>query len=396
MKGEIPPDVMIAKLEELCHKLKLFDIFPMEDSRKKPQIPIIHIYKALMFIPELRLKSFLQLDGYLRLPEAKELIGSKREMVASDSTITRVLKQVEPKKLREITNAQIRAKNIAGDMKIKITSGRKLSVGIVDGTTIGKKLASVLYRIGEVNLFVDMERIEKKGKELEASWKVTERNISELDLIVFDGLYYVKEKINSLIERGKHVLIKTKEKGLLVIQDAESMFSQYEMFKDTVSYYEGKEVRTNGDKFSYKIWSCGGFRTEGIDYPLKIGKVEMKNLKNNEEEVFYVITSLEELTGEEMKDFATWRWRIENNGFKKSNEHYAIKHAFIKNKEGWEVMTYILFIGFNLFELLRKELIKEKLVESVRRKSYKWLSEQLKRALVLEFAKKAQLNVDSS
>jgi hypothetical protein len=44
MKGEIPPNIIIAKLENLCHKLKLFDLLPMKDSRKKPQIPIIHIY----------------------------------------------------------------------------------------------------------------------------------------------------------------------------------------------------------------------------------------------------------------------------------------------------------------------------------------------------------------
>jgi hypothetical protein len=394
MKGEIPPNIIIAKLEDLCHELKLFDLLPMKDSRKKPQIPLLHIYKALLFIPELRIKSFLQLDGYLRLPEAKELIGSKRKMVASDSTIPRVLKNIEANQLREVPKAQIRGK--ASKLKIKIKSGRELAVGIIDGTTIGKKMASVLYRIGEVNMFVDMERIEKKGKELEASWKLLERNQSELDLTIFDGLYYVKAKINSQIKQGKHVLIKTKEKDLLIIQDAEGIFRNYEKFKNTVAYNEGIESRTNGDTFSYKIWSCGGFRTEGIDYELKVCKVEMKNLKTKEEELFYVITSLVELTGEEMKDFATWRWRIENNGFKKSNEHYGIKHMFIKDKAGWEVITYILFIGFNLFELLRNELIKEKLVKPVRRTTYKWLSEQLKRAFVLEYARKAQLTINSS
>ena len=396
MRLELRPQVVIQKLKDLYHRINVFDKAPIEDKRKQPQIPPVMIFKSLLFIPLLRIKSRLQLDSYLRLPEVKKLLGSKREMVVSDSTMERSLKGFNRDSLRTITHAELDYHKRNGNSRIELCSGRKIVAGIVDGTTIGKKLCSVFYVIGKINTLVDVEKIEKRGKELAASWKLLERNFSEADLFIFDGLYYVKEKINWLRKQGKHVLIKTEEEKLQVLQDAEGLFRSYEEFKDTVRYDEGVEVKDNGDKFSYKVWAAEGFRTDGIDYPLKIAKVQMENIATGTVEVFYVITTLEELTGLEMKQLAQWRWRIENNAFKKGNEHYALKHAFINDEHGWEAMTLILFIGFNLFEMLRKMVIEEGLVETVRRKSYKWFAEQIKRSILILYAVGGEFSFDSS
>ena len=67
-----------------------------------------------------------------------------------------------------------------------------------------------------------------------------------------------------------------------------------------------------------------------------------------------------ELTGLEIKEIGQLRWRIENNAFKKGNEQFALKHAFINDEHGWindehgwEAMALILFIGLTFFGILK-------------------------------------------
>jgi hypothetical protein len=368
----------------------------IEDARERPLISPVIVLKSLLLIPILRLKSLNQLDNYLRLPEAKRFIGSKREMVVSDSTMERSLKGFTIDSVRKILKAIVRFGRSRGYNKVTLSSGRKLVAGIVDGTTIGKKLCSVFYEIGKVNLAVDVERIEKRGKELAASWKLIERNLSDVDIVLFDGLYYVKKRINWIRSQGKHILIKTPEKDLTIIQDAEELFQHYEDFKDEVEYYEGTQVRDDGEKFSYKVWAVGELRTDGVDYPLKVARVETVNLISKEEETYYLITTWVELTGLEMKEAGQLRWRVENKAFKKGNEQFALKHAFINDKHGWEAMTLILFVGFNLFEILKTQFIEEGIIQAIRRVTYKWISQLIQRAMTIVYAADPMPYLDSS
>jgi len=389
------PHIIISKMKDLCQRLKLFGV-KIGDARKHPLISPVDIFKSLFLIPILRLKSLNQLDNYLRLPEARRFIGSKREMVVSDSTVQRSLKGFSLDSVRKILKAIAVFSKARGYHKVTLSSGRKLVAGIIDGSMIGKRLCSVFYEIGKVNLAVDVERIEKRGKELTASWKLMERNLSDVDMVLVDGLYYVKERINWIRSQGKHILIKTTEKGLMIIQDAEELFQHYKEFKDEVEYYEGNQVREDGKKFSYKLWAVGELRTDGVDYPLKAAKVETVNLISKEKETYYLITTWAELTGLEMKQAGQLRWRVENNAFKKGNEQFALKHAFINDEHGWEAMTLILFVGFNLFEILKTQFIEEGIIQAMRRVTYKWISQLIQRAMTIVYGADPMLCLDSS
>ena len=81
----------------------------------------------------------------------KKLLSSKREMVVSDSTMERSLKGFNRDSLRTITHAELDYHKRNGNSRIELCSGRKIVAGIVDGTTIGKKLCSVFYVIGKIN-----------------------------------------------------------------------------------------------------------------------------------------------------------------------------------------------------------------------------------------------------
>jgi len=174
----IDPHIIIAKVKDLCQRLEYFGV-KVKDARKHPQISPVTIFKSLLLIPILRLKSLNQLDNYLRLPEGIRFIGSKRKMVVSDSTMERSLAGFAIDSVRKILNAVVGFARARGYHKITLASGRRMIAGIVDGTEIGKKLCSVFYEIGKVNLLVDVERIKKRGKELEASWKLMEKHLCD-------------------------------------------------------------------------------------------------------------------------------------------------------------------------------------------------------------------------
>ncbi|MEW6379087.1 MAG: hypothetical protein AB1611_05715 [bacterium] len=131
----IDPAIIIAKVKDLCQRLEFLGI-KVGDARKHPRISPVDIFKSLLLIPILRLKSLNQLDNKLRLPEARDSV-------------------------RMILKAVVRFAQARGYHKVTLSSGRKLIAGIVDGTMIGKKLCSVFYEIGKINLLVDVERIKK-------------------------------------------------------------------------------------------------------------------------------------------------------------------------------------------------------------------------------------------
>lgn len=395
MSSLVSPHIIISHIKDLCQRLESFGI-KIGDARERPQISPVIVFKSLLLIPMLRLKSLNQLDNYLRLPEIKRFIGSKRRVVVSDSTMERSLKGLAIDSLRMILKAIVRFTKAMGYHKIVLPSGRKLTAGVVDGSTIGKKLCSVFYEIGKVNLLIDVERIQKGGKELEASWKLAEKHLSDVDILIVDGLYYVKKRINWIRSQGKHILIKTEEKNLTIIQDAEELFQHRDDFKDEVEYYEDSQVREDGKKYSYKVWAIGELRTDGIDYPLKVAKVEMINLISKEKEIYYLITTWVELTGLEMKQIGQLRWRVENNAFKKGNEQFALKHAFINDEHGWEAMTLILFIGFNLFEILKTQLREEGIIKTIRKVTYKWISQLIQRSMTIVYGADQLICLDSS
>jgi hypothetical protein len=396
MSSTVSPPIIIAKMKDLCQRLEFFGIKEVKDARKRAQIPPVDIVRSLLLIPILRLKSLNQLDNYLRLPEGRSFIGTKRKMVVSDSTMARSLLGQSLDSLRMLLKAIVAFSKARGYDKLTLSSGRRLVVGIVDGTTIGRKLCSVFYEIGKLNLLVDVERIKKRGQEHEASWTLLTKHLPDVDMALFDGLYYIKKWINWIKGQGKDVLIKTQEKDLTLIQDAEDLFEHSEDFQDEVERYEGSQVREDGEKFSYQVWAVGELRTEAVDYPLKVAKVKMVNLINKQEETYYLITTNGDLTGLEMKEIGHLRWRIENNAFKKGNEHFALKHAFINDEQGWQAMTLILFMGFNLFELLKIQLIEEGIIRAMRKVTYKWISHLIQRALSIVYGTDSILFLDSS
>ncbi len=119
----------------------------------------------------LGLPSLYQLDMLLGEDEVPFLYQ------ASDSTFARVLKSMWIHPLRVILKTIVLSIIRSGKGQIELPRLSKIKVGIVDATSFGKLLASVLSIPGEVDMPIDLEYLESKGKELAASYRLLERFI---------------------------------------------------------------------------------------------------------------------------------------------------------------------------------------------------------------------------
>ena len=133
----------------------------VEDKRKRPEIPTVQVFESLVQMPVFGQKTLLELDGFLRTPEARKLHGSDRERVASDTTVERVAEGLERKSVQRIGYEVIDRGDEEQLWDFKLPSGKKLRLGIVDGHWAGGIWASVLAIFGKTDGVVDLEELNK-------------------------------------------------------------------------------------------------------------------------------------------------------------------------------------------------------------------------------------------
>lgn len=332
----------------------------MSDARKLPQIPSWQIFLSIILAVFLRKRSILQMEQTFRLSSVKKFVGRNRKQIASDRTLQRVFPLWDLTTLREYAYYIFLRARLLGQLVIKEPLVRGLRIGVIDGTVFGKFMASCFAAIGEqVNIWVDLEPITKRGKELVSSKKLVKRLVDRLgkkfvDIVLLDGLYVAKDFIKKTLASGIDVLIKTTEEGLNIIKEAESIFKHRDSFKGSVEEKEGfDEIRG----VLYKVLAAVGFNHQGIK--MKVAKVWEKEPKRAEEQVFWVLTTNQDLSGLAMRELAHIRWHIENNGFKDLSEHVNSKHVWTHDPLTFQVITLMLFVGWNLFDMYQANLSKE-------------------------------------
>lgn len=183
-------DMNIGQFDEYCNEK--FELKAREqkiqDKRKRPWIPAATIVKSIREMPVLGQTSLLNVDQYARSPEAIRWHESKKkDMVVSDTTLTRVLAGIDPEPIVEMPYEVVKRLEKEGYWDWKLSSGRKIrAAGIMDGSNFGGFWASVLMLTGKSDVVVDLEPYEKRGKELIASRKVLRRANEKLGREFFD------------------------------------------------------------------------------------------------------------------------------------------------------------------------------------------------------------------
>jgi len=351
----------------------------VKDGRKSPQIKPSAIFLSLILMVLFKKRSFLKLDQFMRTDAPKRFLGRDKRVAVSDTTISRSLSTYHLAPLRKyLKSVYIRA-NQLGKCKIDLC-GRKLKAACVDGSQFGGFYGCVLQVLGEANLLLDIEPTTGKGKELPTTRTLLQRTFCEygagfVDLFLLDGLYKDKKTINLILSEGSHVLTKTTETRLNIIQDANGLFTHWEKFPG-VDYQKGlDDVRL----CEYQVWSCGSFQLSGVKRDIKVAHVVEDYIKEEKSEDFWVLSTDESLSGLQMREGGHIRWRIENNGFKELDEQTNCDHVYTHDAHTFLALMLTIFIGWDLFLLFNLEGI---------RKAYeyvKWTLDFLSELLRIDF-----------
>jgi hypothetical protein len=327
----------------------------MADSRRRPQIPPVTIAQLVLEMVVRNQKSLLAVDQAARYPETLYYYGSKRRMVASDTTIQRSLAGFEVEGLHEaLWDFGSRILKLP-QMKATLPSGRKAIVASVDGSVWGKDEGSVLMVSGaEMEVVVGYQMSAGRGHELASTralleWAGRVYGHGWADYIVADALYMAEADWRLGLGLGHHLVVKTKEEDTLaVIEDAKGLFFGPEGPAEGVEVRRGYDRKRNEE---YEIIGCGGFQWHGLS--LKVAYVREKPVKprkdGREAEPFWVITTDETLSLEDMRFIAHARWGVENKGFRRLSQLVGSKRRLTNNATVREALTGLWLLGLGLF-----------------------------------------------
>jgi hypothetical protein len=332
---------------------------------------------ALLMIGSLALrkKSFHQIDLMARQSEVKAWLGSERRMVASDATLWRVLPRMDRSQLREeLQQANVLLRQ-QGHGTIELPAGRKIRAAAVDGTTVGRREASVLELLGGHAAVLDLEPSEGRGHELATSERLLRRAIGRhgsgfVQIVLADGLYLTEPMLRLCREAlGTHLLVKSQELGgLLILQDAEALFRAPVMSRD-VQHVKGID-QTRG--MAYELWAASGFTHGKFPEKLKVVRLRIRMLKGprkGKAETWWIVTTDLTLTAEQIRELAHRRWSIENHTFRAMNGHMNTKHVWTRGRkapETFEALMLLMALAFTLVLAFQAHLDRKALWEGYR------------------------------
>lgn len=344
-------------------------------------------------MPVLGQTSFLKVDQDARSVEARKWHGSKKEdMVVSDTTLPRVLEGIDQEPVVEMPYEVVKELDKEHYWDWKLSTGRKIcAAGITDGSCFGGFWASVLMVAGKSDAVVDLEPYQSRGDELLASRRVLRRATKKLgkgffDLILADGLYPT-EKDFRLCRRelGSDLLVKTQEETLSIVQDARSLF-----FTRKAKVRQGMNRVAGFDserQMEYEIVWAEGFDWQGLDYPLSVAWVRekyLKPIKGRPEVVeFWALTTFQGLVGEELRELAHGRWRIENGIFKRLNALVKSKRYASHSLKVQEMLLRLWMLGLTLLGayLFQEGLNLIKQIWKTMKITWNWITQQMRRSL---------------
>lgn len=366
----------------------------IQDQRKRPVIPTSTIVKSVREMPVLGQTSLLGVDQYARSLEALKWHKAKKEgMVVSDTTLSRVLEGLQAQPIVEMPYEVVKRLGEEGYWDWKLPSGRKVrAAGIVDGSCFGGFWASVLMVAGKSEAVVDLEPYEKRGKELAASREVLRRANEKLgkeffDLLLSDGLYPTQEDFRLCRgELGSDLLVKTQEETLSVIQDARSLF-----FTRKGTVRQGMNHTAGFDRerqIEYEAVWAEGFEWKDLEYPLTVAWVREKYRKppKDRPEVveFWVLTTAQGYVGEELRELAHGRWRIENGIFKRLNALVESKRYASHSPKVQEMLLRLWMLGLTLLGvyLFQQGLDLIKQTWKAMKVTWRWVTDRMRVSLL--------------
>ena len=369
----------------------------MKDERRALQISAGTVAQVVIEMVARGQRSLLEVDQSGRLPEVRAWFGSRRDMVVSDTTLVRSLSGFVLEPVREVLWEIAGGVKERSMMRAKLPSGRRARLGNLDGSGWGGFPGSVLTLVGRsLDIVAGYRMSPGRGHELETSRAVLREALQHLgrgfvDLLVVDALYMTEQDMRwALEEGGCHLVVKSTEENLSVIQDARGLFfGGAHKCTEGIERVEGLDTERG---VHYRITAAAGFEWHGLR--LKVAHVSERFLKPKKghppETEFWVITTDETLSAEDMREVAHLRWCIENRTFRRLNHLVESKRPLTKGAHVREALLGLWFIGLDLFGLFLVSIRMGCLNPTLKpvKKTWRWFCELFKRATAVAYFSK--------
>lgn len=356
----------------------------LKDGRMRPQIAPEMIFKVLFYGGVLGFGSLLGIDQFLRTRAGKALFKRLTPFV-SDSTLSRSLEGMDRPGLHRLLQRLYQTARIKSPSRLPIGL-KRLRVGLIDGSCFGRMYACCFAQISSVCLMADCIRMKNQGKELPTAKKLLHRLVTRfgagfVDVLLLDGIYFAQDFIRYALAQHIDVLIKTKEDGLLIIQDAMGLITAKHPQRFGVRICEGTDLERMR---TYKASAVDGLFQDGIEAPFTVCYVHEQDIKTGTEYDFFVLTTLQGLSPDEIRKLGHERWQVENNGFKTLNHLVHTKHLYAHEPNAQEAMILILMMAANLLQLFDLRISDQALISALGKvKRTKRLMQQLIRQSLL-------------
>jgi hypothetical protein len=334
-------------------------------ARRRPVVTPARIFTVEVHQPVVGLDSLLAVDQWVRIAPSQRVVGPPADprCPGSDSTLLRALGAWEMEPLRQASYALHRQLCERGRSNRALSSGRSVRLAVVDGSDFGGVWASVLGFAGEFYYSVDVQRYAGRGHELTASRQLLDRATERLGEgfathVLYDGLMAVRDDFARACRHwGMHLVVKTSEvETLSLLADTRALWAAMtpaQLRQSGVEVVAGTdEVRAR----TYTIYAQGGLHWEGLPLALKLAWVRETHLKGKyagQTFEFWVMTTDESLSAEELRELAHARWVTENNGFKCTNAAVGSKKAYLKDAAAKETLLLLWGIGLALRQAFR-------------------------------------------
>jgi len=320
------------------------------DIRKRPQIKLQAILMSLFAMPLFGLRSLLSNDREARTKRYKKLFGSRRKMVASDSTFGRVLKWLNPEEGKRFLLGFLARFERRDLLRTRLSQKGKLRrLGILDGSYMGGHWLVTLCLPGRINYPVMVERCQQ-GQEQTVARKLM-RQASRLlgklrpELWLLDALYFTTKTIAIARRQGAHVLFKFKQADYrTVTADAQNLFQ----------HFGGDEELTGWDSQRGCRWRVRKTLDTFAGYPVQV--VELREFypkrKRERTVISWIVTTDIELPLEDLREAAHQRWQIENGIFKRISHLAGTKTFYFKDYRQFFSLLRLFFAAMAVLDCI--------------------------------------------
>jgi len=309
-----------------------------DTSRKIPVISKDTLANAVVGATALGARSLREADFLGRSPMMKACMGRS----PSDTTVARVARGFygTASALRQLWR-RLRSQGYLG------RGGQHVSV--IDGTSWGGHLTSVVAEIGAAPAIVGTRPIPGTGNELSASLKLIQQVAAEegrfADYLLGDGLYACERFWKACDQVGCWGLVKTSDREAFAIFHQARMLFDHPIRGEQVGYQvlEGLDAAR---ACRYRIWQTTGLWAD-TRRRLTVARLEETFLKGKRQsEVFWVLCQDLTIAPQKLLDLMHARWFIENNVFKAFNDQAHSKHQFSHTGHTAEVLSHLQALAF--------------------------------------------------